>query len=105
MRLASYGTSGEGRDLPYAIFARPAVSGPVEGRALGKPVVVLAAGVHGDEPTLRESVLLIARDLAMEGTSLYRALDRVTVLVVPQLNPDGFSQAPTRRRGTRVGST
>jgi len=94
MRLASYGTSGEGRELPYAVFARPSVSEPAEARALGKPILVLAAGVHGDERTLRESVLLITRELATEGTSLHRALDAVTILVVPQLNPDGFAAEP-----------
>jgi hypothetical protein len=103
MRLLSYGTSIEGRDLPYAVFARPAVSGPAGGEALVKPTLVLAAGVHGDEPTLRESVLLIARELATEGTSLNRALDRVTVLIVPQLNPDGFAREPTRRRENAAG--
>jgi hypothetical protein len=103
MHVASYGTSGQGRELPYAVFARPSVSDPAEARALGKPVLVLAAGVHGDEPTLRESVLLIARELATEGTSLNRALDAVTVLVVPQLNPDGFSAEPDRQRGNASG--
>ena len=56
----------------------PLVAGPAEARALGKPLLVLAAGVHGDEPTLRESVLIVARELATPGTPLSEALDRVT---------------------------
>ncbi len=103
MRLGEYGTSVEGRALPYAVFSRPSVTRPAEALALGKPILVLAAGVHGDEPTLRESVLVLTRELATPGTAMNRALDRVTVLVVPQINPDGFSAEPRPVRGNARG--
>src|SRR5690606_18126082 len=41
MRLRVYGTTWEGRDLPYALFSRPAVATPPEAHATGKPVIVL----------------------------------------------------------------
>jgi dipeptidyl-peptidase-4 len=97
MRLGVYGTTHEGRRLPYAVFSRPSVTQPWEAWALGKPILVLAAGVHGGEPTLREAVLMLARDLATPGTEMNLALDRVTVLLVPQINPDGFSAEPKQR--------
>jgi len=103
MRMGIYGESHEGRALPYAVFSRPSVAGPDEARALGRPILVLAAGVHGGERTLRESVLILTRELATQGTSMNDALDQLTILVVPQINPDGFSTEPFAQRGNRWG--
>ena len=55
MRLGTYGKSWEGRDLPYAVYSRPLVSEPWEAWALGRPIVLLAANVHGGERTFRNS--------------------------------------------------
>ena len=101
MRLGVYGTTLEGRRLPYAVFSRPSVTQPWEAWALGKPILVLAAGVHGGEPTLRESALALAREFATPGTEMNLALDQLTVLLVPQINPDGFSAEPKRRGNLR----
>ena len=59
MRLGSYGQTWEGRELPYAILSRPLVSEPWEAWALGRPIVVLAANVHGGERTFREGLLIL----------------------------------------------
>lgn len=103
MRLGFYGETREGRALPYAIFSRPAVTQPWEAWTLGKPILVLAAGVHGPERTLRESVLIMTRDLATPGTPLNRMLDDLVILVVPQINPDGFSWPGRPIRGNLWG--
>jgi len=103
IRVGIYGESHEGRALPYAVFSRPSVAGPEEARALGRPILVLAAGVHGGERTLRESVLVLTRELATPGTTMNDALDHLTILVVPQINPDGFSAEPFALRGNRWG--
>ncbi|MEX2529256.1 MAG: M14 family zinc carboxypeptidase [Gemmatimonadota bacterium] len=103
MRLGIYGATHQGRELPYAIFSRPAVTQPWEAWALGKPILVLAAGVHGPERTLRESVLILTRELATPGTLMNDLLDDLVVLVVPQINPDGFSHRPSPQRGNTWG--
>jgi dipeptidyl-peptidase 4 len=103
MRLGTYGETREGRELPYAIFSRPAVTQPWEAWALGKPILVLAAGVHGPERTLRESVLVLLRDFATPGTAMNAALDDLTIVVVPQINPDGFSRPGGPQRGNLWG--
>ncbi len=103
MRLGIYGETHLERELPYAVFSRPAVTQPWEAWVLGKPIVVLAAGVHGPERTLRESVLILTRDLATPGTELNDALDDLTIVVVPQINPDGFSNQPRPQRGNLWG--
>ena len=102
MRLGVYGKTRLGRELPYAIFSRPSITRPWEAWVLGKPILVLAANVHGDERTFRESVLILLRDLATPGTEMNDALDELTILVVPQLNPDGFS-TPDPQRGNIWG--
>ncbi|MSR22051.1 MAG: hypothetical protein EXR92_00585 [Gemmatimonadetes bacterium] len=103
MRLGIYGHSSEGRALPYAIFSRPALTQPWEAWALGRPILALAANVHGGERTLRESVLILTRELATPGTPMNALLDRLTILVVPQINPDGFSATPAPTRGNLQG--
>lgn len=103
MYLGTYGQSWQGRDLAYAVFSRPLVSQPWEARSLDRPVVVLAANVHGDERTFREGLLVLMRDFATEGTEAWDLLDDVTVLVVPQINPDGFEASPEGTRGNVRG--
>lgn len=103
MRLGSYGKSWEGRDLAYAVFSRPLVSEPWEAWALGRPVVLLAANVHGGERTFREGLLILMRDLATPGTAANDLLDRVTVVVAPQINPDGFEASERGTRGNAWG--
>ncbi len=103
MRLGTYGETHSGRALPYAIFSRPTVTQPWEAWALGKPVIVLAAGVHGGERTLRESVLILMRQLAERGSEANRHLDDLVIVVVPQINPDGFSAQPNPTRGNLWG--
>ncbi|MBM4184203.1 MAG: hypothetical protein FJ207_08235 [Gemmatimonadetes bacterium] len=103
MRLGTYGLTQQGRELPFAIFSRPLVSDPLEAQALGRPIVVLAANVHGGERTFREGLLILMRDLATPGTRVNQLLDEVTVIVTPQLNPDGFEASAQGQRGNAWG--
>ena len=103
MRLGSYGKTRQGRELPYAIFSRPLVTEPWEAMALGRPIVVLAANVHGGERTFREGLLVLMRDLATPGTPANDLLDEVTILVAPQINPDGFEATERGQRGNAWG--
>lgn len=103
MRLSTYGVTHSDRELPYAIFSRPTVTQPWEAWTLGKPIVVLAAGVHGGERTLRESVLILVRELATPGSEMNKLLDSLVIIVVPQINPDGFSAEPNPTRGNLWG--
>lgn len=103
MRLGVYGETHQGRQLPYAIFSRPSITRPWEAWALGKPILVLAAQVHGNERTMRESILILLRDFATQGTAMNQALDELTVLIVPFINPDGFAAQPEPTRGNLWG--
>ena len=103
MYLGTYGETRLGRDLPYAVFSRPLVSEPWEAKALGRPILLFAANVHGDERTFREGLLILMRDLATSGTAANDLLDEVTIVVVPQINPDGFEASEGGQRGNAWG--
>ena len=95
MGLEIYGRSHQGRELYKAIFSRTPVQSPAEARSTGKPIVLLAANIHGFNRTLREALLIMLRDLGTRGSELNELLDEVIVLVVPSKNPDGL-EADTR---------
>jgi dipeptidyl-peptidase 4 len=103
MRLGSYGETREGRQLPYVILSRPLISQPSEAALLGRPVVVLAANVHGGERTFRESLLILLRELATPGTAANGLLDDMVIIAAPQINPDGFAATPRGQRGNAWG--
>ncbi len=102
-RMGIYGQTWLGRDLPYLVFSRPAVTRGWEAAALGKPVVELHANVHGGERTLRESLLILVRKLATPGTPENALLDHMVIVVAPQINPDGFEARPGPTRGNAWG--
>lgn len=89
MLLSNFGKSVQGRELVYAVFSRPMVTNPFEAMTSGKPIVILDAGVHGDEGTLRESNLILIRELAEKGSEMNALLDDLVVIMIPCLNPDG----------------
>jgi len=55
-----------------------------------KPFIYLFAQQHGDEPSGKEGLLLLAEDFA--AGNLHHILDSVNVLLIPQSNPDGADQ-------------
>ncbi|KPK74810.1 MAG: hypothetical protein AMJ79_13095 [Phycisphaerae bacterium SM23_30] len=100
MLLSDFGETIEGRVQPFAIFSRPMVTNPAEAWATGKPIVLLAANVHGGERTVREGLLICIRELATAGTEMNELLDDLVVLTVPSINPDGLVRAT---RGNSLG--
>lgn len=94
-KLVSIGTSLEGRDIPLLIFSKDPdrVKGDKK-----KPLIWLQAQIHGNEPAAGESALVIAKWLA-EGKLGADLLDKVNVIIVPRINPDG-SYAFKRYIGT-----
>jgi hypothetical protein len=100
MLLSDYGTSVEGRREPYAVLSRPLVTRPWEALVSGKPIVLLAANVHGGERTIRESLLMLTRDLADPSHPANKLLDKLVIIVAPSINPDGFARSS---RGDALG--
>ncbi len=99
MVLGTYGETLQGRAIPYAVLSRPPISQPWQAAVSGKPVVVFAANVHGGEKTLRESLLIMLRDAVTPGTAMHGMLDKIILVVVPSINPDGSEALPRAIRG------
>lgn len=79
LRVSVLGRSQEGREILMLSFKK--------GNAAAKPTVWLQAQVHGNEPAAGESALAIAQNLA--NGSLTQVLDKINVIVIPRINPDG----------------
>ncbi len=83
----------EGRNLMAAIFTLSDISGKTLAEAAeivkanGKPTIQVSAQVHGDEQSGTEGALATIAMLCGEyGESV---LDKVNVIIMPRMNPDG----------------
>ncbi len=78
---------GEARGTERQLPIYRITSGPLDG---SKPIVLLTAGIHGDEPAGVHALLtFVQRDLP-------RYADRASFVIYPCLNPGGFDRC-TRR--------
>lgn len=76
-----------GRDVVLCILSNPPVYKPEDIAKSGKPVVLIVNNVHGGEYAGKDASLAIMRDLCLGD--LRPLLDKVIVLNVPTINPDG----------------
>ncbi len=100
IRVGTLAVSPEGRRVPYAIAARPAVVSPAEAHRGGKPVVWLQANIHAGEVEGKEAAQMLLRDLTRGP--LARLLDSLVLIVVPIYNTDGneaWAPGDTNRPG------
>jgi predicted deacylase len=98
MLIRTLTTTGEGRELPLVILGAPPTGTPGTAFFTGKPLVFITGNIHGGERAGREGTLQLIRELALG--SARPLLDRVNVLIVPSLNPDG---AENRTRTNTLG--
>jgi hypothetical protein len=72
--VESMGISGKGQEMPVLVFGQ---------RSDARPVVLVVANIHAGEVEGKEACLMLARDLPDA------VFDKLTVLLVPNYNPDG----------------
>lgn len=87
LTFGSIGRTNEGRELPYVIASRPAVTSPEEARALRRPIVYVQGNIHAGEVEGKEALLALLRDLSASRKP--NALDSVILIAVPIYNADG----------------
>jgi hypothetical protein len=95
VKMDSIGTSVSGRSIPVLYFSKDKV---FASQRSTKPVVMIIAQHHGDEPSGKEAALIVARRLLNEDSGL---LNRLDLILVPQINPDG-SEKGTRRNANNM---
>ncbi len=99
VRVVEIGRTLLGRPINMFVFGYPE---PLRSAAeiSESTATLIQCNVHGNEPSMRESCLILARELAFtEDRTLLRIMSRSTVLIVPTLNGDG------RAADTRGSST
>jgi hypothetical protein len=101
LRLGFYGSSGEGRPLPFVVVSREGAFTPQAAQAQDKPIVMIVAGIHAGEIDGKDALLMILRDVALgEAPEL---LDAATLLVVPIYNVDGHERVSPFNRPNQDG--
>jgi hypothetical protein len=84
----SFGTSGEGRELPLLIAAADGDFTPSKARRNGKAVILIQAAIHSGESDGKDAGLALLRDIAI--TKIRRdLLDHSVILFIPIYNVDG----------------
>ena len=95
--LLPIGSSQQGQPLEALVLTRGTGADPVSLLATGRPTVLLVGQQHGDAPAGSEALLVIARELA-QGL-LQPLLERINVVIVPRLNPDGATRGEALAAG------
>ena len=93
MLIRHVATTDGGREMPLVILGSPPAASAAAAFFSGRPTVFITGNVHGGERAGREGTLQLIRELAIGPAR--PLLERVNVLIVPSLNPDGAEQ---RRR-------
>jgi hypothetical protein len=101
MYLGFYGTSGEGRAMPFVVISREKAFTARKARKLGKPIVLIQNGIHAGEIDGKDASLLILRDLALGRHP--EILDAVTLVVLPIYNVDGHERISPYNRPNQDG--
>lgn len=79
--LHSFGRTTEGRELLYVRAGKGEV---------GRPVVLVQAGIHAGEIDGKDAGLMLLRDIALRGKA--DLLDHADLVFVPTYNIDGHEQ-------------
>jgi len=99
-RLVKFGKSGQGADL----VALHVSSQPDKQSAVPKPQFKYVGNIHGDEPSGRQLLLVLAERLCAgypSEPSIKKLVDSVELYLIPTLNPDGYA---AHRRENAAGT-
>jgi len=91
LRVKSYGTSGQGRDLPLVIISKDRAFTPEQARATGKPVVLIQNGIHAGEIEGKDACLELMRDMVVMNRYA-GVVDSVIVLILPIFSVDAHER-------------
>jgi murein tripeptide amidase MpaA len=102
IRIETFGTTGEGRDLVAVIASRDGVFDPQALRRANRPVVLIQNGIHAGEIDGKDACLALLRDMAVTGEKA-GLLERAVVVVIPIYNADGHERSGPHNRINQNG--
>lgn len=91
IKVTSFGTSPEGRDLVLVVVSKDRLFDPDAARKSGKAIVLLQAGIHAGEIDGKDAGLMLLRDLCVTKTR-QALLDNTILLFMPMYNVDGHER-------------
>jgi hypothetical protein len=103
MHLGFYGTSGQGRPMPFVVVSKERAFTAAKAQEAGKPVVMIQNGIHAGEIEGKDACLMILRDLALGRHC--EILDAMTLVVIPIYNVDGHERVSPYNRPNQNGPT
>ena len=101
MYLGFYGSSGEGRPMPFVVVSKEKAFTGRRARKNGKPIVLIQNGIHAGEIDGKDASLLILRDLALGKHK--ELLDAATLVILPIYNVDGHERVSPWNRPNQDG--
>ncbi len=101
MYLGFYGTSGQGRPLPFVVVSAEKAFTGRKAQRLPKPIVLIQNGIHAGEIDGKDASLLLLRDLALGRHR--EILDKITLVVLPIYNVDGHERVSPYNRPNQDG--
>jgi murein tripeptide amidase MpaA len=102
IKVTSFGTSPEGRDLVLVVASKDRLFDPDAARRSGKAIVLLQAGIHAGEIDGKDAGLMLLRDLCVTKT-LQALLDHAILLFMPMYNVDGHERVSPYNRINQNG--
>ena len=91
IKLESYGSSGQGRDLPLLIVSKERAFTPEAARATGKAIILIQNGIHSGEIEGKDASLALLRDITVLHTR-EALLDHAILLVLPIFSVDSHER-------------
>ncbi|HWL41276.1 MAG TPA: M14 family metallopeptidase [Gemmatimonadaceae bacterium] len=96
LSFGSIGRTTEGREIPYVVASRPAVSTPEAAKRLQRPIVYVQGNIHGGEVEGKDALLALVRDLSLAPRP--NVLDSIILIAVPIYNADGNERFASQSR-------
>jgi hypothetical protein len=101
VRCAQLGVTAELRPIVALVASADGTLTPEAAAARQRPVVLVQGGIHAGEIEGKDAGFWLLREL-LEGGAVAGALDAVTLVFVPVINPDGHERfGPTNRPNQR----
>ena len=101
VHVSSFGTTFEGRSLPFVAVGDVADDRPASVVAAGKIRVWIQANIHGGEVCGKEALLMLLRDLVNGEHEEW--LSSLTLLIAPIYNADGNERVALDNRPYQLG--
>jgi hypothetical protein len=101
MYLGFFGSSGQGRPLPFVVVSKEKAFTARRALKLSKPILLIQSGIHAGEIDGKDATLMILRDMALGRHR--EILDALTLVFVPIYNVDGHERVSRYNRPNQDG--